>query len=121
MTSIEQVVAELAREPHLWWGYHSKHGWLVLDRLDGRNTGDSRFLIRCRDWSQFEVSRTDFSSDAFGHFKKHIASLPGDLAQKACDDLLALRRESTGRVAAFRVTEADLLRQRQEAWLEELR
>jgi hypothetical protein len=110
----EQVAAELAREPHLWWGHHPEHGWVVLDREDARNGGDSRHLVRCRDWSTLEVSRKEFGSVQFVGFKTYLAALPAARAREACDELLRLRSEFASRAAGFRVTRADLARQRAE-------
>jgi hypothetical protein len=114
MESLEAVTAELASEPHWWWGYAAGHGWVVLDRQDARNGGESRHLIRCRDWSPIEVTRTEFSSDQFTGFKKHIADSPNPQAREACVQLLALRREFAGRATGLRVTQEELERRREE-------
>ena len=54
MKPFPTVLAELANDKHTWWGHTAKHGWVVLDRQDVRNSGDERYLIRCRasclDW-----------------------------------------------------------------------
>jgi hypothetical protein len=118
MASLEDVVAELATEPSLWWGHHPIHEWIVLDRLDYRNSGDSRRLIRCRDWSPLEVSRNEFSSEQFVHFQKYVPGLPSVLAEEAGDNLLLLHWEFAERLSGFRVTEADRQRQQREAQLE---
>jgi uncharacterized protein (TIGR02996 family) len=96
MTPLESVSAELAKDPHLWWGYTAEDGWVVLDRRDKRNDGDTRHLLRCRDGSSFEASRTEFGSKRFVWFKNHIAALPTEQAKAAaCEELLSLRREFT--------------------------
>jgi hypothetical protein len=87
-----QAVAELASEPHLWWGHHAGHGWVVLDRQEARNQGGSRHLFRCRDWAALEVSRAEFGSDQFTWFKNHLASLPVGQVREACEQLLVFRR-----------------------------
>jgi hypothetical protein len=115
MTAIETVTVELKSNPHLWWGHHASQGWVVLDREDVRNEGNARHLIRCRDWSQFEVSRTDFGSDQFALFKRYLAALPDTHAREECDRLLALHREFAARAASFRVTKEQRDRERQEA------
>jgi hypothetical protein len=88
----QAVAAELASEPSLWWGHQAEHGWVVLDRQDGRNQGNSRHLIRCRDWASLEVSRAEFASEQFTWFKNHLAALPHTQAPQACEQLLAYRR-----------------------------
>jgi hypothetical protein len=93
----QEMTAELAREPHLWWGHHTRHGWVVLDRQDARNSGESRHLLRCRDWSALEVSRAEFGSGRFTSFKNYLAGLPETRAREACGQLLALRRELAAR------------------------
>jgi hypothetical protein len=115
VTSLDAVADELAREPRLWWGYTHEQGWVVLDRDDARNEGESRHLVRCRDWVQFEVSREDFSSDRFKGFKRFIGALPEGQASQASTQLLCLRREFLSRAAGFRVTGAELKRRRGEA------
>jgi hypothetical protein len=116
MSAIEAVIAELASEPLLWWGHQVEQGWVVLDRLDGRNRGgESRHLVRCRDWTPLEVSRTEFSSGQFTYFKIHLAALPEARVQEACNQLLVLHREFAGRAAYFRVTVEELERRRREA------
>src|SRR5262245_30023762 len=87
----QAVAAELAGEPHLWWGYHAQRGWVVLDRHDERNRGGSRHLTRCRDWAPLDVSRAEFGSEQFGSFKKYLAALPPPRAAEVCEELLALR------------------------------
>jgi hypothetical protein len=121
MTAIEQVAAELASEPHLWWGHTAEDGWVVLDRHDARNGAESRYLIRCRDWSTFTVSRAEFGSSRFAGFKSYLAGLPAERVQEACNELLALRREFSGRAATLRVTEFEVRRQRSEAVGQHLR
>jgi len=99
MSTLEAVTSELEREPHLWWGHHHKHGWVVLDRQDNCNEGESRKLTRCRDWNQLTVSRQEFGSAPFVWFKTYIASLPAAKVRETCDQLLALRREYDARDA----------------------
>jgi hypothetical protein len=41
MIAIQGLVSELESNPHLWWGYHAGHGWVVLDREDVRTAGRS--------------------------------------------------------------------------------
>lgn len=115
MSPLDEVIAELQREPHLWWGHNEEHGWVVLDREDARNDGETRYLTRCRDWSQIEVSRLDFGSDRFKSFRTYIKALPADKALEACRKLLELNREFTAKAEKFRVTKADLERRAQEA------
>jgi hypothetical protein len=115
VTPLNAVANELAQEPQLWWGYTDEHGWVVLDRDDARNDGESRHPVRCRDWAQFEVSRKDFGSDQFKGFKAFIASLSEGQAGEACGQLLGLRREFLSRAAGFLVTKAELERRRREA------
>jgi hypothetical protein len=107
MTSIDAGVAKLDGDRDWWWGHHAKHGWLVLDRLDVRNAGESRYLVRCRDWSSFEVSRVEFASDKFTWFKKHLGNLPLERAQEACAQLAAYRQEFIARAANFRLTQRE--------------
>ncbi len=121
MTPLEAVAAKLASEPHLWWGHTLEHAWVVLDRQDARNEGESRHLIRCRDWSVVEVSRVDFSSDRFVWFKNYIGRLPDDQSQEACSQLLRLRGEFAPKAEGFRVTKAALERQSRETERQERR
>ena len=82
-----------ASESHLWWGHNAEHGWCVLNRRDPRNKGDSRHLVRCRDWVLIEVSREDFGSDRFKWFKNYIEALSDDIAQEVCSLFLGFRQE----------------------------
>ena len=106
MVSLESVITELANAPELWWGYTREHGWVVLDHDDAQNTGDPRYLVRCRDWVQIEVSRADFASDRFKSWKNYIGQLPDDQAQQASSQLIVFHRECMSRVAGFRVVKA---------------
>lgn len=115
MGSLELVAAELAREPHLWWGHNAEYGWIVLDREDARNESGSRHLVRCRDWVQVEVPRVDFGSDRYQWFKNYIGALPDDQAREACSQLLVFYREFASRVGEFRITKAELECRRREA------
>src|SRR5262245_48204477 len=87
----QAAAAELASQPHLWWGYNANHGWVVLDRQDARNQGDFRHLIRCRDWAPLELSRAEFASNQFSWFKNYLAALPHTQVPEACEQLLAFR------------------------------
>jgi hypothetical protein len=115
MRLLDAITEELAQEPQLWWGHTDEHGWVVLDRADVRNEGESRHLVRCRDWAQFEVSRRGFSSDQFKGFKSFICALPEDQAREACGQLLGFRREFMTRAAGLRVTRAELEGRQREA------
>jgi hypothetical protein len=116
MASLEQVTAELTSEPHYWWGHTAEYGWVVLDRQDARNAGESRHLVRCRDWSLVVVPRQEFGSARFVGYRSYLAAQSTAQAEAAADQLLAMSREFAGRAAGFRVTLADLERQRQEAF-----
>jgi hypothetical protein len=94
MASLERVTAELAREPDWWWGHAADLGWVVLDRQDVRNSGESRLLIRCSDWSTIVLTRVEFGSDRFVGFKGYLAALPIAEVERAGDELLTLCRES---------------------------
>jgi hypothetical protein len=100
MTSIDRVVAELTGEPPLWWGYTANDGWVVLDREDPRNANDLRHLVRCRDWSEFRVTRQEFSSKRFVGVKNQLQSLPAEQLQEECELLLLFREEFFRRIAA---------------------
>jgi hypothetical protein len=98
MPTIDDVAAALAGEPQLWWGSAGKHGWVVLDRRDTRNSsGEVRHVLRCRDWVEFTASRQEFASDQFVGFKKHLAGLAEAQREKACAQLLALLGEFLAR------------------------
>jgi hypothetical protein len=121
MASLERVTAELAAQPDWWWGHAADLGWVVLDRQDVRNAEESRRLIRCRDWTTVVVARTEFGSERFVGFKRYLAALPADQAERAGDELLALRREFASRADGLRVTAADLERHRREEQLDRRR
>jgi hypothetical protein len=115
MASLDAISVELAQQPQLWWGYTVEHGWIVMDRDDARNEGESRHVVRCRDWIQLEVSRRDFGSDHFKGFKSFIDPLPEAQVKEACTQLLAYRREFLSRATGFRVTKAELERRQRQA------
>lgn len=121
MASLERVTAELASESDWWWGHTADLGWVVLDRQDVRNSGESRHLVRCSDWSTVVVTRAEFGLDRFVGFRSYISGLPTAEGDRAGDELLALRREFADRAASIRVTAADLDRLREEATLQRLR
>ncbi|MCS6924492.1 MAG: hypothetical protein NZ578_01195 [Candidatus Binatia bacterium] len=48
-----------AHQPHVWWGYHRQHGWVVFDRSwPGNKYGRDGMiaLVQCADWRVFEDS-----------------------------------------------------------------
>jgi hypothetical protein len=101
-----------------WWGHSSEHGWIVLDRDDPKNRGESRYLVRCRDWVQIEVSRADFGSDRFRCSEKYIATLPVDQQSEACVQVCRNRQEFAIRAVGFRATREEVERRRRETELE---
>ena len=114
MTSLDTIVEALSRNPELWWGYAEEHGWLVSIAAM-RNDGDSRQLIRCRDWVQIEVSRADFGSEKFKGFKKHIGSLATTRHAKPATICFQFTSNYPKESLDYRVTKEELAKRRQEA------
>jgi hypothetical protein len=133
----DSIPAELIADTSLWWGWSESHGWVVLDQQDSRNASpDFRYLVRCDNWTEFAVSRLEFSLQITG-LKYAVQTFPDEQArlkelralQKLHDDFPLLREllqseranqeqrkqlEEQRRREAERVAEEQAERERQE-------
>ena len=60
-----EIFHESNREKFLWMGFHSKHGWVILDRLIHPNkanhkTGNHLYFVRCMDWTIYKEEKSNW-------------------------------------------------------------
>ena len=60
-----EIFHESNREKFLWMGFHSKHGWVILDRLIHPNkanhkTGNHLYFVRCIDWTIYKEEKSNW-------------------------------------------------------------